>query len=127
MKEKKRVLLIDDEEIIVDILRRRFERLGFAVLTAYDGSSAIDLIQQEKIDLVVCDVKMPNGTDGEDVLKAKQKYNPSSHFVAISGHVMTDESVQLLMNNGASLFVKKPFPSLADVTQQMAMLVTPQN
>ncbi len=127
MAGKKKVLLIDDEEIIIDILRRRFERLGFSVLTAYDGSSAIDIIQSEELDLVICDVKMPNGLDGEDVLRAKQKYNPGSHFVAISGHVMTDESVQHLMKGGASLFVKKPFPSLTDVTEKMAGLVTPQN
>ncbi len=127
MDDKKKVLLIDDEEVIVDILRRRFERLGFNVLTAYDGTQAIDIIQSEKVDLVVCDVRMPNGVDGQDVLRAKQEFNPESHFVAISGHIMTDDSVQELMADGASLFVKKPFPSLADVTENMANLVLSKN
>ena len=124
MSENKKILIIDDEEIIVDILKRRFERMGFNVLFAFDGSQAVNTLKSEKIDIVICDVKMPNGTSGEDVLKISKETNPDSRFVAISGHILNDESVQAIMKNGAAMFVKKPFPSLSDVTQQIANLLS---
>ncbi|RMF61861.1 MAG: response regulator [Calditrichaeota bacterium] len=119
----KKILIVDDEEIIVDILKRRFTRMGFSVLESLEGSHAIDLLQREPVDLVVCDVKMPDGTSGTDVLRATRKYRPGAPFVAISGLLMTDESVQEFLRNGAALFIKKPFASLRDVTEQIAALV----
>ena len=124
MDEQKKILIIDDEEAIVDILRRRFERLGFSVLTEFDGATAIETLKAQPVDLVVCDVKMPNGVSGADVLKASQTHNPDSRFVAISGHLMSHESVDSIMKNGATIFIKKPFPCLTEVTKQIASLVS---
>ena len=121
--EQKKILIVDDEEIIVDILKRRFERMGFCVDTACDGACAIAIIKAHAVDLVICDIRMPNGTDGEDVLRAAREFVPGARFVAMSGHIMTDESVQRIMNSGVSLFLKKPFPSLGEATQQMANLI----
>jgi len=123
MNEQKKILIIDDEQAIVDILQRRFERLGFTVFSEYDGAMAIEVLKKEMIDLVVCDVKMQNGISGSDVLKAAQTHNPTSQFVAMSGHPDSHESVESIMKNGASVFIKKPFPSLTEVTQQIASLI----
>jgi len=56
----KRILIIDDEEIIVNIMKRRFERLGFEVETAHTGIEAVDVLTNEPIDLVLADMKMPD-------------------------------------------------------------------
>lgn len=124
MNEAKQILIIDDEEAIADILARRFERLAFRVFKEHDGAEAIEVLKKEPIDLVVCDVKMPHGVSGSDVLKAAQKYNPGSKFVAISGHIPSHDCVKSIMNDGATCFIKKPFPCLKEVTQKIAGLIT---
>ncbi len=97
--------------------------MGFSVVTALDGLKGIELIKHENLNLIVCDIKMPNGVSGMDVLKAMHKYNPDVHFVATSGHLSSDKDVQKIMENGATMFVKKPFPSLKEVTEKIARLV----
>lgn len=123
MSDVIKILIIDDEKAIVDILKRRFERMNFLVITAYDGLKGIETLRREKVDIVVCDIKMPKGISGVEVLKAAKKYNPSVQFVAISGHLISDKLIQSIMKGGASLFIKKPFISLGKVTKQIADLV----
>jgi two-component system nitrogen regulation response regulator NtrX len=120
---QKHILIIDDEEMIVDILKRRFERMGFQVTTAHDGNSGIDELQARKVDLVVCDIKMPNGTAGGDVLRASMASSPETKFVAISGQLMSDDSVKEILQDGADMFIKKPFPSLNEVTARIVNLI----
>jgi DNA-binding NtrC family response regulator len=121
--DEKRILIIDDEEMIVDILRRRFERMGFAVCTAQDGDEGIGVIENNDLDVVLCDIKMPNGASGNEVLRASKSRNPGTRFVAMSGQLMSDVSVRKLLEDGADLFVKKPFPSLQETTEAIIRLV----
>jgi len=123
----KRILIIDDEEIIVDVLKRRFERIGWDVITAYDGETGIKIIKHEPLDAIICDIKMPSRTNGNDVLATAHKLRPETAFVAISGYIMSDDHVTQMMKKGAHLFLKKPFPSLKEVTQQVSELVNKLN
>lgn len=123
LNNKKKILIVDDEETIVDILRRRFSSMGFSVLTSFDGEDGIRVIKEHEVDLVVCDVEMPKGVSGKDVLQVARKQNPAVRFVAISGYLLSDDSVDQIMGAGADLFLKKPFPSLKEATEQMARLV----
>ena len=123
MIQDKKILVVDDEDVIVDILRRRFESMGFSVISSFDGREGIEILKREKIDLVVCDVKMPNGVTGQDVLHAAKKTNPDVSFVVISGHLFSDKCVEEMMQAGANLFIKKPFPSLKETTTQIADLI----
>jgi DNA-binding NtrC family response regulator len=120
---KKTILIVDDEEVILDILKRRFERLGLHVLTAANGSQGIEIIKSRDLALVICDIKMPNGVTGMSVLNALKRHQPGTHFVATSGHLFTNSSVQEIIENGASLFVKKPFDSLNDMAVQIIVLL----
>ncbi|NIR46990.1 response regulator [candidate division KSB1 bacterium] len=124
MNNSKSILIIDDEETIVDVLKRRFERLGFSVETAFRGQDGLQLVQQKDIDLIVCDVTLPDNVDCIDVLNAARKQNPNVRFVAISGHLLPEESIGEMKNEGVNLFIKKPFPSLKTVTSEIAELVT---
>ena len=60
-------LIVDDVEENRDLLARRFQKRGFPVLQAADGQSALDLLRQAKVDLVILDIMMP-GITGLDVL-----------------------------------------------------------
>src|SRR2546421_9713132 len=62
------VLAVDDEEDILTIIRHNLEREGHRVLTAPDGDRALEIVREERPDVVVLDVMMP-GTDGWGVLK----------------------------------------------------------
>ena len=65
MEEKKRVLIVEDEKSIVDIVRFNLEKEGYAVLTAYDGEAGLTAAREEKPDLILLDVMLPrrNGFD----------------------------------------------------------------
>src|SRR5215212_2128887 len=60
---KRRVLVVDDEKDLVDLISYNLARGGFEVLTAYDGKDALELAQREVPDLVVLDLMLP-GLDG---------------------------------------------------------------
>jgi CheY-like chemotaxis protein len=120
---KKTILVVDDEKVILDILKRRFERIGFEVQTAHNGSQGIEMLKNTTFDLVICDIKMPNGVTGIGVLNALKRYQPQTHFVATSGHLFTNAALQEIIQSGASLFIKKPFTSLNDIAVQIASLI----
>jgi len=62
MAKRKRILIADDDEGLVELMTRRFERLGLRVDRAYDGQSALHQIDQHEPHLVVLDVNMPSGS-----------------------------------------------------------------
>lgn len=62
MAKRKRILIADDDEGLVDVMTRRFERLGLRVDGAYDGQSALHQIDQHEPELVILDVNMPSGS-----------------------------------------------------------------
>src|SRR5688572_29029152 len=67
-RTKRRVLVVDDEKDLVDLISYNLTRGGFEVLTAYDGKDALELAQREVPDLVVLDLMLP-GLDGTEVAR----------------------------------------------------------
>ncbi|MBI2298354.1 MAG: response regulator, partial [Armatimonadetes bacterium] len=59
MAAKKRILAVDDERLIVLAIRHNLQLAGYDVLEAYDGREALEVIDQERPDLVILDVMMP--------------------------------------------------------------------
>ena len=71
----KKVLIVDDEKAIVDILNHNLVREGYETAQAYDGEQAVELIEKEKPDLILLDVMLPK-KDGFSVCKeVRQKSN----------------------------------------------------
>ena len=110
--KKNRVLVVDDEDALRDLLSAELKRVGYEVTSAGDGIEAIPLIQQYKFDAVLLDISMPN-TGGIEVLKFIQQNSPTTKAIMLTGfadlkHAM--ESKQF----GASDFITKPF-SISDV------------
>ena len=69
MRGKPRVLVVEDEEALAKVLKMRLEIEGFEVRTAGDGHEALELIGQQRPDIVVCDLMMPV-MDGKEVTRA---------------------------------------------------------
>jgi len=96
---KKRILLMDDEQMILDIVSRMLGHLGYDVTTCRDGSQAIAAYAKAKshseaFDVVMMDLVIPNGVGGQDAVHTIKKIDPHARVVASSGHldhpVMTD-------------------------------------
>ena len=88
----KRILLMDDERVVLDLLSRMFEHLGYEVTTCTDGSQAIAAFAKAKshsepFDIVMMDLVIPNGVGGQDAVHTIKKIDPNARVVASSGHL----------------------------------------
>lgn len=108
LKEKK-ILVIDDEESILELIREALVSRGYKVDTAGDGSSALELAGNNFYDLVVCDWKIP-GTGGQKIYEQLQRIKPEAveHFLFITGDVLSQNAEQFLRNE-AKICLLKPF------------------
>jgi CheY-like chemotaxis protein len=79
------VLVIDDEDLVRDVLARMIEDLGYAVITARDGKSGMDLVEAHPIDIVLVDLTMPL-MSGADVVMALRQRKPGMPVVVCSGY-----------------------------------------
>jgi DNA-binding NtrC family response regulator len=101
------VIVVDDEKVIREGLKRLLSSEGYRVLTAENGRDALDLIRCESIDVVLCDLKMPV-MDAVEVLEAVKKTYPDLPVIVITGQG-TIENAAECMKKGAYDFVTKPF------------------
>lgn len=105
----KRILLVDDESQMVDMLKMRLEANNYLVLTAYDGLEAFEKARKEKPDLIILDLMLPK-IDGYKVcrmLKFDEKYKkiPIIMFTAR----VQDSDKAMGKEVGADAYVTKPF------------------
>jgi two-component system, cell cycle sensor histidine kinase and response regulator CckA len=89
---KRRILLMDDEQMILDIVSRMLRHLGYGVITCVDGSQAIAAFakaksQGEPFDVVMMDLVIPNGVGGQDAVHTIKKIDPTAKVIASSGHL----------------------------------------
>ena len=101
-----RILIVDDEESIRDVLRQLFEYEGHEVRTASSGHQALKAVDEESPDVVFLDVKMP-GMDGLEALGRLKEKAPGAQVVMISGHGTIDTAVEAT-RKGAFDFLEKP-------------------
>lgn len=83
--EKKRILLVDDEEGIQLLYREEFEEEGFEVISAYNGDEALEKFSNESLDLVILDINMP-GMSGIEVLRRMKEINPDLPVILSSAY-----------------------------------------
>ena len=101
-----KILVIDDERSIRNALKDILEFEKYVVTLAEDGIKALEMVKQEKFDLIFCDIKMPQ-MDGIEVLEKLQESNPDVPVVMISGHGNIDTAVECI-KKGAFDFIEKP-------------------
>jgi two-component system nitrogen regulation response regulator NtrX len=103
-----KILIIEDEEPIRRVLVRILsdEDSNYKISEATDGKEGLNLINKEKFDLVLCDIKMPK-MDGIEVLQAANAKNISAPFIMLTGHGNVETAVEA-MKLGAYDFISKP-------------------
>ncbi len=113
MGETKRVLVLDDEEMILDLVSDIFQLIGFDVVSVTNGKAAIEEFKQAKdqgqpFDLVLFDMTLPGGMDGATVLKEIRKIDPDIKAIVSSGYSQ-EELQSKAGESGFDAAVPKPY------------------
>src|SRR4030067_2649496 len=102
-----RILVVDDEKEIREFLSKALTRIaGFHVEVAEDGDDALKKIEQDKLDLILTDLKMPR-MDGLKLITEIAKTKPEILTVLMTGHGTIDSALEA-MKRGASDYLTKP-------------------
>ena len=107
MDKLSKILIIDDEEVILDSCSQILEGSGHSVTTTSNGDQGLKLLEEIKPDLVLLDLKMP-GISGMEVLEKIISFDPTIVTVIITGYATVDSAVEA-MKKGAYDFLPKPF------------------
>ena len=107
MDSKPKILIIDDEEVVLDSCTLILEGGDYTVATASDGTTGLRLVEEIQPDLVFVDLKMP-GIPGIEVLENITKSNPTIVAIVITGYATVTSAVEA-MKKGAYDFLPKPF------------------
>jgi len=102
-----RILVVDDERSMRELLAIVLRREGYEVLLAENGRAAIDLLEREPVDLLISDIKMPD-LSGVDVLRAAKKIDQDILGIMITAFASTETAVEA-MRLGACDYLSKPF------------------
>ena len=102
-----RILLVDDEEIVIRSCRRIFSDEKFDVVAVSDGREALRQIEDSRFDVIVLDIMMP-GIDGLEVLRRVKETHPEVEVVMVTGLSQIDTAVRA-MKLGAFDYLAKPF------------------
>jgi DNA-binding response OmpR family regulator len=94
------VLVVDDERIIADTLSVILTKSGFAVMTAYDGESALDLASMVPPELLLSDVMLGPGIDGTELAITLVASQPECKVLLFSGHAATQDLLQKSRDSG---------------------------
>lgn len=101
-----KILIVDDEEIIVRLLSISLRSDGYETVTAYNGEQGLEVFRAESPDIVVTDIKMP-GMDGLELLKKIKEIDSEKEVIIVTGHGDIDSTITALQY-GASDFINKP-------------------
>lgn len=116
---EKKILLVDDQADIRDIMKLYLNNSGFEVLEAADGQEALDILDQEKISLMVLDIMMPK-VDGFQVIRKLGK-DRSFPIIFLSARTKVEDKI-LGLNLGGDDYMEKPFDPSELVARVMAVL-----
>jgi len=105
--DMERILVLDDEEIIRDLLRETFQKKGYKVETAMQGKEALEKINNDRYDLLVTDLRLPD-VSGMKILTTVKKKHPDLGIIMITAYGSIKNAVKA-MKQGAFDYIAKPF------------------
>lgn len=108
MSERKKILLVDDEQNILNALRRSFIIKDYELFTAMNASDALKILEEQRIDLIVTDYKMPE-MNGIELLRKVRELHPYTFRVILSGYVETEAITRAIGEGIAMAYFKKPW------------------
>lgn len=117
-----KILLIDDEQDILDILEMAMEPEGFQVKKVLSANAALELYKTESFDLAITDIRMP-GMDGLELIKHLKTLDQDLEIIVLTGFATIDNAIEALRAYGAFDFLQKPLRNVDELfyTMQQAL------
>ncbi len=120
-----RILVMDDEEIIQDVLSNMLDFLGYEVQIAAEGAQAVQMYREamesgNSFDAVIMDLTIPGGVGGKDAIRDLLKIDPAAKAIVSSGY-STDPVITNYQEHGFKGVIRKPFKieELKEVIQKV--------
>ncbi|KJR42386.1 two component sigma-54 specific Fis family transcriptional regulator, partial [Candidatus Magnetoovum chiemensis] len=107
MNSKGKILVVEDEKSLNDVMCILLEDEGYNVISAYDGKEALTAINKDIFDIVITDIKMPY-FDGFEILKKVLEISPETIVLMITAYGTAEDAVEA-MKQGAYDYIHKPF------------------
>ncbi|QXE85423.1 sigma-54 dependent transcriptional regulator [Geomonas nitrogeniifigens] len=102
-----KILAVDDEPVFRFLLERQLREIGYDVVSAVDGLQALEILEQQTVDLVLSDLVMPR-MDGLQLIGSVQKLHPGTPIIVITAHGSVESAVEA-MRRGAYDYLEKPY------------------
>jgi DNA-binding NarL/FixJ family response regulator len=114
-----RILVVDDEPELLEILGEWFACCGTQIQTASDGFQAVALARQAPFDVIITDLKMP-GMDGLQLLSIVKELDPTVEVIFLTGTGTMDDAISALREGRAFDFLQKPLKNLTQLNEVVA-------
>src|SRR5690242_10689532 len=109
MSRRKKILVVDDEKDLAELVAMNLQRNGYEAVTAHDGATGLDMARKLKPDMVVLDIMMP-GLSGRDVTTALKQDRETANIPILMLTAKTEETDIIVgLSLGADDYVTKPF------------------
>jgi CheY-like chemotaxis protein len=106
---QKKILFVDDEPVVVALMKKRIESRGFLVETASDGTSGLEKAKAWKPDFILLDIAMP-GIDGYETCRRLKAMKETAHIPVVLFTAVQETRLEALAQEaGAARVVQKPF------------------
>ncbi len=113
---KPRIVAIDDEVEFIGMIKSYFEPRGYDITVAIRGTKGIELVKENKPDVVLMDLKMP-GIDGDEVLSLLKSMDPSPKVIFVTAYDDGGKTKARLLKMGAYAYFDKPVSSLRELEE----------
>src|SRR6188474_561955 len=107
-----RVLVVDDERSMRELLSIVLRRDGYEVLIAEDGAAGLELLKRERVDILITDIRMPH-MNGVDLLREAKRIAPDLITIVMTAFASAETAIEVLRDLGAADYVNKS-PSAAN-------------
>ncbi len=119
----KKILIVDDDRTVVDLLVRVLSAEGYAVRFAYDGESAMSWIERDTFDLIISDLMMPKRHGFQLIEQVRAKPDAAGTKILVLTAKTFPRDADRAQIAGADLFLSKPF-EIAQLKEKISQLLT---
>lgn len=119
MEKSKKILIVDDEPLVIKVLTKKLKAEGFEVVAAYDGQEALLKVEKEKPDLILLDIIMPK-LDGISVLKRLKTHDSTKNIpIIILTNLYDDKKVAEVLRVGNTDYLIKVEHPIKEIVRRV--------
>jgi len=111
------ILIVDDHEPTLEIMADALSNQDYNIVSTSSGTKALEIMQEQQLDVILTDLKMPD-VDGMEILKAAKSIEPQPQVIVITAYGSVDKAVEF-MSAGASNFTEKPVKNVVELREKV--------